>query len=342
MPLKVRTTSQSLSDDAKQAFVSYSRFVFSVYSSLRRRRRIPSYSLEVLLTDDFVTEVRRWSESADPVGGAAELDFTPERVGGVVAAKTLPLEGDYSRAVVIFDSSLWPEQSDPVALSLVAHEQAHVLFGRASHASGALQGVVFPPITGREMACHLSRILAEEYRADRLADIVVRLVTTATVDGETRKIGCWEVASESYLGDLQRTLRQAHPAWPDTVQAYRERRSDLLTMWNATAKSISETLTLLVHAQALADGTDVSNLLDTEPLASLPAVGLYLAGSWPRLLDTIRATPVLPTMTRYKPCEEEIVHVGESVILEILGCLGLDVDEHPNRKWALWVREPKR
>jgi hypothetical protein len=342
MPLKVRITSQSLSKDAKLGFASYSRFVFSVYSALRRRRRMPSYSLEVSLTDDFVTEVRRWSESADPVGGAAEPDFTPERVGGVVAAKTLPLEGDYSRAVVIFDSGFWPEQSDPVALSLVAHEQAHVLFGRASHASGALQGIVFPPITGREIACHLSRILAEEYRADRLADIVVRLVTTATVDGETRKIGCWEVASESYLGDLQRTLSQAHPAWPDTVQAYRERRSDLLTMWNATAKSISETLTLLVHAQALADGTDVSNLLDTEPLASLPAVQLYLAGSWPRFLDTIRATPILPTMARYKACQEEIVHVGESVILEILGCLGLDVDEHPNRKWALWVREPKR
>jgi hypothetical protein len=229
-------------------------------------------------------------------------------------------------------------------MHLIAHELAHVVVGRTLHVSGALADVPVPSITGTEIARSSGRILAGEYRADMLADIVVGQFVTMNVDGgEPVPYRHWRLDRDGYLRSIHTLLEKAGARWPDTVQEYREWRMPLEEMWGSIAQWIDQTLTLIVHAQAAADVAEAAEVILALPeIAELAATRLYLSEPFAPFMATVRSSPILPRVAEAVAAERRIMDAGETMNLEIWRRLGLTIIEHGNRTWGLKVDEPLR
>jgi hypothetical protein len=305
---------------------------------------LPTSAVRLVLADDFVSEVSKWL----PAWTRAEEgeEFTTSREGGVVAAKTLDQVGDCSDMVIVFDASLWTHVGeDPraraVTAYLIAHELAHPIIDRTRHVSGAMDGVLIPSVTGTEIARSMGRIYVGEYRADRLADLVVGQFISMTVDGDTRPFRSWFASGANHAGALAGLLDDVSGRWPSTVQDYREWRIPLTEMFRTVASSVDQTLTLLVHGQAAADAAETGvDLLKLPELAPLPATRLYLAEPFEQFLDVLRGEPILPSLDQSREVEARLSDAGQAMSLEIYRRLGLTVEEHGNREWGLKVDAP--
>lgn len=248
--LGIEIVAPSLPGAAVDAFRTDVAFLSSVFDSLRSNLDLPSAAVRVVLADDFVGEVERHLRGPFRVeeGGA----FTTERVGGVVAAKTLDQVGDASDFVIVFNASLWTYATDPetrlTLAHLVAHELAHPIIDRTRHVSGVMDGVLIPSVAGLEAAASMARIMVGEYRADRLADEVVSRYITASADGEVKPAFIWMTMADTYRENLESVLGRAHPSWPDIVQEYREWRMPLDQMYGTITSLLDQTMTAVVHA----------------------------------------------------------------------------------------------
>lgn len=336
--MKVSFNCLSLDAVTQSQFSFIVELVAKVYDDLRQRGGFPECQVEVLLSDQFVDDVKKHMK---PLANSEEADFTPDRVGGVVVAKNLAQEDDHSRVLIVFDASLWAGGATLENLLTIAHELAHPIIERARHASGSLDGVPSPSTTGGEVARAMSRIMAGEYWADRLACAALRGLAAAKVIDLPDTESYWTVVEDRYRAQLYDVCQAAHPSWPDLVQSYRMGEIDLTTLWVTIAAAIDQTLTLLVHAQALADDAQGPDLLSTPELSSLPAVILYLC-HWAEYLRVVRDRPLCSSFERFESLDREIVMAGESVTMRIWRCLGLTIEERENREWALWVSEPQR
>lgn len=335
----------SLSEEAVEAFRTDVRLIAGVYEHLREGRDLPGSAVRLVLADDFVGEVER--HMREPSTREEGASFSVERVGGVVAAKNLPQADDYSDIVIVFNAALWTHAAQPevrlTVAHLVAHELVHPIIERARHVSGVMDGVVIPSFTGLEVAASMARIMVGEYRADMIADEVVSSFITANVNGEVVPAYQWLTARDSWTSTAEEVVRAAHPKWPDIVQEYRERRTDLTTMYGGLVPSIDQTMTTIVHSQAGADAAETGrDLLAEDPIASLPATRLYLGDTWASFLAALREGPLLPGLADFRAWDEAPTAVGRDAILEIWRRLGLTVEEHGDRQWALWVDEPLR
>jgi len=314
---------------------------FAMVEGLRQLKGIPESQISLLFTDDLVGAVRKHARYGEDAGAL----FSADRIGGVVAAKNLPQTEDYSEVLIVFDTRRWsnePANGGAARLEqlfLLAHELCHPLMERARYCSGALDGVIFPSFTGNEVARSLSRILADEYRADRIADSYLRQLANTNIHGEVRPVGMGEVLGASYLEAAFASVAQAHPLWPDFVQNYREWGSDLSTMWAGLVGNMEQTITSLIHAQAAADSIGGTMLLEGEPFRSLPARMLYL-GPLEDLINGFRSQPLLANFEDTRDLDAEIVASGEKAFIEIWTKLGITIEERPDRQWSLWVGEP--
>jgi hypothetical protein len=316
-----------------------------VYRGLRRRYGLPASRIMALLTDDFSGDVERYLRG--PVRAEEGGSFTTKRVGGEVGGKNLDQAGDASDIVIAFNANFWHSLDEPFyrlnALYTVAHELAHPIIERARHVSGAMEGVLLPSFTGREVAQSMARIMAGEYRADRLADLITSAVASATVDGTPQPAHVWTLFSDTWLSAVRNAVEQAHPGWPDLVQSYREHVIDLGELWSRLGAAIDQTLTTIVHAQAIADSAETGrDILKEEATAGLPAVSLYLAEPLIKFIGALRAQPFLARLPDVRRMEDEITASGSAAVLEIWRRLGLTVEVRPDRQWSLWVSEPLR
>lgn len=335
----------SLSEEAVEAFRTDVRLIAAVYEHLREARDLPASAVRLILADDFVGEVDR--HMREPSKREEGDTFSVERVGGIVAAKNLPQDDDYSDIVIVLNAALWTHAAQPetrlTVAHLVAHELVHPIIERARHISGVMDGVLIPSVTGLEVAASMARIMVGEYRADRIADEVVSSFITANVNGEVVPAYQWLTASESWTSTVERVVAGAHPRWPDTVQDYRERRTDLSSMYATLVPAIDQTITTMVHAQAGADSAETGlDLLAEEPIASLPATRLYLGETWASFLEAMRAGPQLAPLAEFREWDEKVTAVGRDAILEVWRRLGLTVLDHGEREWGLLVDEPLR
>lgn len=149
--------------------------------------KLPTSTICLVLAEDFVTEVSRWLPAWTRADEGEE--FTTTREGGIVAAKTLDQAGDCSDMVIVFDDSFWPHvdqdnRARAIAAPLADHKRAHPIIDRTRHVSGAMDGVLIPSATGTEIARSMGRIFVDEYRADRLADLVLGELRTTRPDRE--------------------------------------------------------------------------------------------------------------------------------------------------------------
>ena len=227
MTLRIAVQAPTLTTDERSIFRGDAKVVFDVYRRLRRRHALPSSRLEVILTGDFVAELSRGMSSAGEHEEREGSQFSPEPAGGlgVVAAKNLDQTGDERHVVIVLDASHWRGASEGptrlAAINLLAHELAHPLFGRAEHVSDVLGGVEFPSHTGGEIARSMTRMVSGEYRADRLAEMVVCACVMTSETGALSPANSWAVQGDAYGASAHQDIEAAYPAWPDLVQAYR-------------------------------------------------------------------------------------------------------------------------
>jgi hypothetical protein len=346
--LRIKLGAPSLSFDERGVFASDARLAFTVYSNIRRRHRLPASQLELIVADDFARTVRQhMSGSAN--GREAEPQFTTDRAGGlaVVAAKNLDQTGDAQNVVIVFDATHWRGVSEPArrlnALHILAHELAHPMLERAQHASGALAGVSLPSRTANEIARSMTRIMSGEYRADRLAELIVGACMSMTDgDGKSGPANLWATEGDAYYSSACSAIQAAHPAWPDLVQAYREGRLPLDEMWTRLVSSIDQALNLVVHTQALADAADARrDVLTSEPIGALPAARLYLL-PFGAFLDEVRSQPLVQSLRATRILHDRVVSVGQNAMLQIWRNLGLTPIEHSDRTLELRVVAPLR
>jgi len=340
--LGIRIQAPSLSDPQRESFIADAKSVHAVLDDLRSRLLIPATDLELVVTDDFTATVR--ASQAD-----SEEPFDVERPFGLVSAKNLPQDDKSARVVIVFDARAWSGlnvakgQDRWRALGLIAHELAHPILTRARWASGVLEGVAYPSHTPTELARSISRIGSDEYRADAIADIVLKTTTTKTVDGVSSPALIWDVMGQDYREGMRDLFRGLYPQLPDLVQAYRERRLDLEPMWREIVRQSEGIVTAFMHARAYADAADDIPLLDADEIRHLPAVTLYLADTMPPYIEAVRTGPMLAPLPEFAALDARVIRAGEGMLREIWRRLGLTFTEVPgSRNYEIHVAEPFR
>lgn len=301
----------------------------------------------IVLAEDLMTEVASTDrEIALQHGGSTGPPFTVERLGGLVAGKTLAHHDNHLDATVLIASGMiaWDDQAGfATGISLLAHELAHLCIGRARWASGALEGVLFPSTTGTEYARSIARTSSEEYRATVLANIVFGVVVSVSVNGgEARRMTVYDVMGDSYTDRLVGVLDEVvHPGWPDTVLDYRWGRITLGELGKRIIEGTDQVFTILGHAESHAEAGDRPRPIDA--CAGHRGVEIYLGPAWEQLIGAARAaTPVPGTLDEIRALEDEIVSQGEAAILGMWSKLGITVEERGDREWAMWVTDPER
>ncbi len=343
MSLTVSVEAKGVTAVAVEAFHQHCAAVHGALSEIGRSVGIPQVKVSMILTDDFIDVVRRLT---------GNHSFAGQRVGGTVLAKCLPQKKDYSDVIVVMDALALPGacragppeeevERQMLQIYLIAHELAHPLLHRARSLAGAPDVDVDSPLTEANIARCITQLLVDEYRADLIGDAVLRVVLQSYL-GDGNSIGAWDMLGQAYMERLAEALAEAHPLWPDMVQRYREHEIDLMSMWDEVCTSVKETLVLLTHTQALADSTGQPSVLETEALAALPAVRLYLQRPWGVFAKAFRDAPILPAVDLAHGDDSTLVAAGEDAVRQIWSTLGLTLEDRSDGQFAIWVKAPIR
>lgn len=303
---------------------------------------------ELIITTNFEATVR--AQLQDAKGSPDEAAFGADRPGGSrVAAKTMAKDRTYDDVVIVMDSTWWPDESTgpsrAYVTSLIGHEVAHTVLERIAHASEVTKSVRYPSYTPGEIARSLSRIINHEYRADRLAELVVSGAFWTERDGVRVPLHTWDLSAESYRSMLRDTFFETYAEGPGAVQDYRCHKIDLQAMFRKVTTLTESTLVNFIHARALADATvdeasDGAPLLGDPEIAKIPFVRLYLADTIPPLLEAIRSAPLLVSPTDWAALDARVVAAGETAMREIWRRLGLTFDEKLAEGYRINVAAP--
>jgi hypothetical protein len=304
--------------------------------------------VHIVSTVDFDGTVDRILRKVAAERGDDEpVPFTTERVGGLVAGKTLAHARDYRDATLVLNGNAidWTSPDSRIfGLTLAAHELGHVVIGRARYASGVFEGEATPPSrTGTEYARSIARTVIDEFRADWLANGVVGgLVQLPAPAGGLRPMTIYDICGPQYVERLGEVLVETvHPGWPDTVMSYQMREIDLDDLQRRMIPSTEGVMSLVSHAEAHAYAGGVEDPLVT--FANLRGTELYVRPAWRALAETFEhVQTVPPSLAEVRALEERIAGEGTGAILAMWKTLGLTVEERANREWALWVSNPER
>lgn len=138
------------------------------------------------------------------------------------------------------------------------------------------------------MVRSISRIIADEYRADYLASVMLgQFGVASNSDGEREPLHAGHVFGETHFQRFTEVL-DSHiwPGWPDLVMDYRNGRVELEVMWSRVVSQTEQTLTLLAHAQATGDVAKASGPLDGANAAH-PGVTHYLQPVWEAFVSAL-------------------------------------------------------
>jgi hypothetical protein len=327
MGLTVHTKVEGLPAAQEQALRSLATTIHAALEHLAQEQQIPDVEVTVVVAGDFAGEVGALLLQR---GDGNSEQFRTERIGGVVVGKCIALNDDFSKQVVVLDGAGW-SNPDPAAqaqsIASLAHELAHVVIDRARHASGARDGVPATPYNGVDMACEIARTAAAEFRADLVANAVLRvLASTSDSGGVTRPLTIYDLCGDGHCDELRRALDAVvHPGWPDTVQRYREHRLTLPQLWEEIASSTGGVFNLLAHGEAHAHAGNASSSLET--LRAHRGVELYLGPAWQALEDAITSEAgILPALSATRGYEQYIAEKGGRAILDMWTRLGLTVE----------------
>jgi hypothetical protein len=252
--------------------------------------------------------------------------------------------------VVVVDARQWTGPSltngleQLVQAFVLAHEFAHTAINRARAVSGGDAQLASLGSGTRQFRVGGAR-LVDEYRADRLAEIVLGVLLSATIDGERRPVSYAELVGPGYDAQLSDALRTVPGTWPTSIVAYRQYRLGLEEMWNCVAGSVDETLTLLSHVQAFADARTTSasegTVLDHPDLRGDRAVELFLREPWRAFIEPVRTAALSPESGQFAAADAAAISAGEALYTAVLSRLGLTVRDAPTQGlgWCIDVTD---
>ena len=308
----------------------------AVVDGFRERSELPRAAVELIVSDDAAAAIRTLHGS---VVGVEDLgNFTMERVGGVVAAKTMFRNDDHSEAVVILDSTIFKSPAADAWVTqahVVAHELAHTYIGQLRSAGGAHLAPSYLP---SEVAQWLVRFALEEYLADRLAALTLSSLGSVTLpDGTSRPVRSADVGPVA--GEFLSAAGQALCEVADLISRYRNTGHDLAGMWRSTYTATEQILIALAHAESEREES-VEN--PSSLLADLDDV-TPLRTAWAELYEIFIRVPLLCPPAEFGAAEAASLAAGARVVLQLWEELGLtfsDADEgfrihvaHPSSSW---------
>ncbi|MCW2785553.1 MAG: hypothetical protein JWP74_2070 [Marmoricola sp.] len=279
--------------------------------------------VDLLFADDFVSATQKVLDVA-PWDGAPTV-FDTERLGGETVAKNIDLSSDSSHVAVLMNRQILAPDGRGGAhtIFLLAHELTHPILNRLRHQSGILENVMFPSVTPIEFARSVARIAADEYRADRAASAVLgHFATRSTTAGEPEAMTVWDLMGSGYTDQLSDVLSATiWPGWPDLITSYRHHHVSLERLWSGIVSSTDQTLTLLAHAQAVADIGDQPG--PVEVTRSHPGTERYIGPVWSSLMDVLDQHNAIGTADVLGVADDQIADIAEHVVLEMWRKLGL-------------------
>lgn len=277
----------------------------------------PAESLEFVLADDLSEAVR---ELAGHMVGVEDLiNYEVERIGGLVAGKTMFRDEAHRRIVIVLDEELF-RSSEPVdrvvQWYLVAHELAHGLIGQ-------LRSTERPPMepTGLpwEASHWLARYALEEYLADSVAELLLRQLGHATdTGGESHPLSTRMVLPRS-----EQFVTAALEQLIVTVARIHQYRLDgeLEGMWVDVQSATSQILITLAHAQAeIDDPTAKTHAAVT--LARSEEFG-PLHECWDTMHKLFASFPLISSPPEFAQLEPDAFETGGDLIVELWRNLGL-------------------
>ena len=238
---------------------------------------------------------------------------TPERLGGVVAGKTVTaLDG--TRAVVILDGAL-AAADDPLArlwtAEALGHELGHVAYGACRDATvGHVEDRWLP----WEVAEVLAYVVAEEWRVDRFAQALVgQIPMHAHLPGHEPDVV--DLVRARYAAAMEDALAAVDPGLSEIVWSYRTRSLALEEMWGHVVRISEQAAIFLAHADAHSAG---------EAIRASRHRGLTLLRPfWEPLADHLHARSALPAADEWPEDRAALATIGREGWAEVWARLGL-------------------
>jgi hypothetical protein len=346
--LRLHTTSTSLPTDVVEDLGESLRQAANYLATQATAVGAAWPSVRVLVADDFPAAVARILEA---LHGPKSGSFKTMRIGGTVAAKTMPDPLSEGGFAIVVDSSL-ATLDDPEIVGvpvvsrtfLLAHELAHVLIESTRRDSGVLDSLPDPSSGSDYFARGITRIAADEYRADMVAaDAIASLCYVVTEKGERVAAPVTATAAINFMAAVVEDLAAMHPRLPDTVDRYRHRLLGLEEMWAEVQGATEQSLNLIAHAQAVLDATIPGrhNVLTAPNLASR-ASELYFADLWAVIYDRLSSLPPLPSASDHRRTEPGLVEAGARAIGTFWRRLGINPIPQSDGSEYLKVDAPVR
>lgn len=309
--------------------------------ALLRRSHIRGFSIRVILTNDIVATVRRVSPPSDEYPRV----FNAERLGGTVFGKTIHPKTDGEPYTIIMRDETWAQEGDDalgLGIALIAHELGHCAIDSCRKASGYA-----PPVgditTGESVAREIAATAVDEYRADRIENLLLGAMGNAGEGDEAVPIGLHHVHGHDHIDALGGVLSdEVYPGWPDRVQAFREWQIGMDDMWMGLGRSGWEVFVLIAHAAAVAWAADDPDPIISGELADHPAVSLYLGKPWECLLDIADSVSMLCTPAASAKMDARIYTEAVDALLAMWGELGLTFALMGDGGTHIGVTEPRR
>jgi hypothetical protein len=240
----------------------------------------------------------------------------------VVGGKTITNDRD-DQAVVLIAADLTRDSSGAAqywCAGTIAHEYTHLLYGAERRASiGQTENVWLP----WEVAGMIGVLAAEEYRVNRIAQVLVEKLLPAT-DDHGAPVSLASVLRLRYLAGLASSLDAVVPGLPHAVEEYRHHRTTLDQMWQHVAR-VSEEITLFcAHSEAHRDASDPPLL---EMLPEHPSREL-LDSVWSPLAAHLADSPPLPARDDWAADRQRIQAIARDAWMSAWERLGLRPTPH--------------
>lgn len=335
------TESSAVPPDLVARFEGHCGVLHRAIIALLRQRRIRGFSVRMVLTNDIAAAVRRECPPSDEDPRV----FTPDRLAGTVSAKTFFPRADGEPYTIIESDEAWAQEGDDAlahGLSSLSHELGHCAIDCCRRASGytpLMDNVTAGESASREIAFDA----LDEYRADWIADLLLRVMGTAGEGDEAVPLGLHHLAGNGFTDTLRDVLsREVYPGWPDRVQAYRERLVTLVDMWMGLGRSGWETFVLIAHTAAVARAAGDLDPITAGEFPDHPAVSLYIGGPWERLLDIAESASPLCTPAALAKMDARASTEAVDDLLNMWGELGLKFTLRRGGLQHIQVRAPAR
>jgi hypothetical protein len=303
-------------DTQETSVTTAAQALWSVTTTLLEELELAIPSLRLVVTRDVMTAA---DVEGVRLGLGKDRRVGSERLGGVVAGKTLSDEAG-EHATVIISADVAGGDGDLALVwswGTIAHELGHVVYGSArDRYVQRIENCWLP----WDVAEVLAILAAEEYRVDRIGHSLINRVLNLNSD-EQRPFDFRAFFDGQYLSALPAALDAVLAGITDVTRAYRWHERGLEDMWAHVVMVTERMLLLLAHAQTHEDvGTSVLDCVRDHPAAGL------VRPVWDPLFAYLATSPVVPKAFDSPADRDKLKALGREPVLAFWSKFGLQPD----------------